>query len=254
MSRRIVLFSAAAVLALILLFGAVAPFQASMRGNLPAKWNGAGNSLFPDGPSLALGSTVTPCGIFDAVYGNDTWIPYYQNYSTIFSKICATSQFVTIYDETLAVNANSSFVIGSSFGRNGTRLGFTIYATEPCSNASFGLGPGSTECVLQADWFGYLSNNSFSGPAIHEYPAAYSGRTTTSPGASPIALSPLLEGVIAIASASVATGLALVLVRRRGPRPQADQDVEDEPQASTGSRDVSEPVVEGKNGSLDDVF
>ena len=252
MLRRTLLLSAAVILGLILLLSVMTPSQTPTRADSSAGWSASGNSPSSGGPHLTQVSSVTPCGVFDAVYGNDSWIPYYQNYSAIFSKICTTPQFVTIYNETIAVSPNSSFVIGSSFSRNETNLGFTIYATELCSNASFGLGTGATECVFQADWFGYLSNNSFSGPVIHEYPAAYAGGPTTSPGSSPVKFTPLLVEIIGAAAAATAIGLTVVLVRSRNLPYLEDRNRETGPTASSGSQDES--IFEEKVDNLDDIF
>lgn len=243
------------VLGLVLLLALVIPPYSSAPGYLSAGNNATGLSSPTGGLTPGSNSNLSPCGVFAKTYGNDTWIPNFQNYSIIFSKICATPQFVSIYNETFAVNANSSFVIGSGFSRNGTTLGFTIYATELCSGAPFGLGTGNTECVFQADWTGFLNNNSFSGPVIHEYPAVYNGGASTSPRSSPLTFSPWLIAAIGAAAAIAVIGLAVTTVRRRNRIfDQAPSGAEESAGASS-----EEPVTEvhadvQANDNLDDIF
>lgn len=243
------------VLVLVLLLALVIPPYSSAQGFLSAGNSATGLSSPTGGLTPGSNSNLSPCGVFAKTYGNATWIPNFENYSIIFSKICATSQFVSIYNETLAVNANSSFVIGSGFSRNGTSLGFTIYATELCSGAPFGLGTGNTECVFQADWTGFLNNNSFSGPAIHEYPAAYGGGASSSPGSSPLTLSPWLIAAISAAAAIAVIGLAVTTVRRRDRILDEAPPGADESAGASSEESVTEvPADAQANDNLDDIF
>jgi hypothetical protein len=152
---------------------------------------------------------ATPCGVLASTYGNLTGIPFASNYTIVFSGICKTPSFVTLYDDGL--NASGVFVIGTSwFATSPPNLTFTLARTGPCTVAS--LGP---ECVFQASWFGYLSNNSFSGPYLDEYPAVSLGGpgVPTGSSATPV-FTWALEAAVAVAVAAGA-GLTVVAARRR---------------------------------------
>ncbi len=51
---------------------------------------------------------TTPCGVFAFLYSGGG-LPYYSNFSLMFSKLCQTPQFVSIYD---GMGPSGSFGVG----------------------------------------------------------------------------------------------------------------------------------------------
>ncbi len=166
-----------------------------------------------DSIGARLSFSAPPCGILASEYGNLTGINYASNFATIFSQICHTSQFVTSYNEGLSANGPFTIGYGGNTGALPT-LSISLYRTETCTNTSF--GPIVTQCVFQADWVGYLSNNSFSGPSILQYPLSHSGGGR-SPGQGLIILSSLPWLLMAVVGLVVAAiiGVSMVVVKDR---------------------------------------
>jgi hypothetical protein len=194
------------------------------------------------------GYNSTPCGVLAAEYGSGSGISYYANYTIIFAKICQTQQFVTIYDE--GFGAEGVFGIGMG-GRIGAvpNLSFSLYRSGECTNASLG-----SQCVFQADWIGYLSNNSFSGPYLREYPAIYMGGPILAPNSSPAGPFPSLLAVAGGVAVGAVIGLALVTSRRRSDLRDAVLRDENEPESPPQRSPPSGKPPEEPNNTLDDIF
>jgi hypothetical protein len=194
----------------------------------------------------------TPCGVLASEYGNVTGLNYSSNYTLIFAKICRTSQFVSLYDEGL--NASGIFVIGWG-GQIGAvpSISFSLYRSGPCTNASF--GPGITQCVFQADWIGYLSNNSYSGPYLREYPLTNSGGPILAPVSAPAGSYPALLAVAAGVAVGAVISLTVVTARRRSElRDTLLRDDRDESGAPAERERPSRPPPKEPNNTLDDIF
>ena len=198
-------------------------------------------------PEWRASYTGPPCGVLAAEYGNLTGINDSANYSIIFAKICQTSQFVSLYYE--GMNASGIFVIGAG-GPIGepVSLAFSLYRTDPCTNASSG-----TQCVFQADWVGYLSNNSFSGPYLREYPLIYMGGPVLAPGASPSALSPWVTAIIGVVIAGIVAVAAVTVRQRNGLRAAVLSDTRRVAESPELDR-VTEATPSDSNDTLDDIF
>ncbi len=163
-------------------------------------------------------SKPAPCDLFAAVYGNQTEngtvVPsqmlYYENYTVIFSEICGTPSFVSVYSH---VNSTGDFGVGWG-GKIGAlpTLSFTLSWLGACTNTS--PAPEGFECVFEAVWSGYLTNNSYSGPAVTEYPDVYSVGVARTGSQSPGFPVPTLVLGAAVAGVSVAI-LAVFDVRKR---------------------------------------
>lgn len=169
------------------------------------------NSHFPSS-EVASNNSSSTCGVFASDYG-DSGIPYYQNYSAMFAKLCVTPAFVTLYD---GIGPDGFFGVGE-IGQSGQipNLDFALYWTGNCTNAS--LGAPGTECAFSADWIGYLSNNSVIGPFTQEYQLINMGGPglTASPSSQPLQSDwPLLLGSLAGAGV-LGVVTALIVVRRR---------------------------------------
>ncbi len=188
-----------------------------------------------------------PCGVLAAEYGNLTGINDSANYSIIFAKICQTSQFVSLYYE--GMNASGIFVIGAG-GPIGepVSLAFSLYRTDSCTNASLG-----TQCVFQADWVGYLSNNSFSGPYLREYPLIYMGGPVLAPGSSSSGLNPWFTAILGIA---IAASVAVVAVTARSQSALRAAVLSNtaEPVTSPQQNRMTEATPSESNDTLDDIF
>jgi len=111
-----------------------------------------------------LGYNSTPCGLFASVY-NGSGLSYYENFTIMFSKLCQTPPFVSIYE---GMGPTGFFGVGWG-GTIGAlpNLSFSLYWEANCTNASDGLG--NSQCTHQADWIGNLTNNSVTGPFVREY-------------------------------------------------------------------------------------
>jgi hypothetical protein len=175
-------------------------------------------TLFRSGePRSAAGSgpllNATPCGVFASEYGNDTSIEYYANFSYMFSQLCQTPRFVSIYE---GMGPNGSFVIGWG-GQVGAvpDLFFSLYWITNCTNTSY--GPVTTQCVNQADWEGYLSNNTVTGPVVREYPAVSTGPIPVMGPPTPVSNPWVI--LAAVGAVAAVMGILVVVVVRRGGLP-----------------------------------
>jgi len=157
----------------------------------------------------------TPCELFASMYGG-SGIQYYSNFTIMFSQLCQTPQFVSIYDE---MGPSGVFVVGWG-GPIGAvpNLSFSLYWEASCTNASDGLG--STQCTHQADWLGTLTNNTVTGPFLREYAIICMCGPVLLADPPPSGSSPWL--LFAVIGIGVAIGgvLTVVTARRRGLPPK----------------------------------
>jgi hypothetical protein len=215
----------------------------------------------------ALNSTndSSPCGLLAAEYGGGGF-PYYSNYSIMFSNLCKTAQFETLYE---GMGVSGFFDIGQS-GQTGEvpNLWLALNWAGNCTNASIGLG--GNQCSFTAYWVGYLSNNSLAGPYVIEGPLINMGGPppTAVAGASPPSSSLwwLLVGVALVTL--FASSVILTTRRRQATRDSILADDEDEdlepPPAAVASTRISEKGTrstheltsprEETTDTLDDVF
>ncbi len=140
-------------------------------------------------------------------------LPYYQNYSLMFSELCVTPAFVALYN---GLGPDGFFGIGEIGQSSGVpTLDFALYWTGNCTNASLG-GP-SSQCTFSAVWTGNLSNNTLSGPFAREYPLVNAGGSAvTTASRSPAGWATWLAPTVSLMAAGILGGIALsVVVRRR---------------------------------------
>jgi hypothetical protein len=158
----------------------------------------------------------TPCGLFDAMYNSSaSFLPYYANFSYMFSQLCQTPQFVAIYE---GMGPSGFFAVGWG-GTIGAlpNLSFSLYWQANCTNISDGFG--STQCTHQADWIGNLTTNTVTGPFVREYPViCMCGVVLVK---SPPPAGSILWLPLAVLGIGVAIGsIIAVAARRRGPPPR----------------------------------
>jgi len=219
-----------------------------------------------DSLSPAVLSNTTPCGLFAAEYPPASLPEYYANYSIMFSKVCETPEFVSLYEN---LTPRTGFFIVGAGGHIGEPpiLSLAIDYVANCTNAS--LGPPTSHCVFTTGWLGYLSNNSVVGPFTQEYPLISMGPpppvTASSTSAWSSWLLPALVGVV------VAAGVLLMVVssRRRTalreavlfdpPTPPADRSPGSTPKAPPSLSNAPPSPPSGtesaeRTDTLDDVF
>ncbi len=192
---------------------------------------------------------ATPCDVLSSDYGNGSGSVYWVNYTTIFAKICRTPQFASIYDEGLT--SNGTFVIGEA-GQSGSvqYLTFSMYRTGPCDIPSLGQ-----QCVFQADWTGYLTNNSYSGPYLSEYPAIYIGGPVVAPGGPNADTSPWLDSGVAIIVIGAVVSVTVLVARKRASLRKAV--LHEDREMVTPTVVQLQPSAEGTkepNNRLEDIF
>lgn len=158
-------------------------------------------------------SNTTPCGLFAAEYPPASLPQYYANYSIMFSKVCETSPFVSLYDN---LTPRTGFFIVGAGGHIGEppNLFLAIDYTANCTNAS--LGPPTTLCGFTTSWMGYLSNNSVVGPYTQEYLLISTGGGPIPAGA-PSSTSGLSAWLLAAVAGLVVVvgGILMVVTSRR---------------------------------------
>ncbi len=160
-------------------------------------------------PSSEPAYNTTPCGVLTATYGNLTGIPYASNYTAIFTELCKTTSFVTLYDD--GINASGVFVIGTSWSEGSPpNLTFTLARTGACTSRSLGQ-----QCVFEAVWLGYLNNNSFSGPYFQENNAVSGGGLGVPTTPSFLSVFSLPATLAIGAAVLAAAGLTVATVRMR---------------------------------------
>lgn len=198
----------------------------------------------------ALTPTVSGCELLATAYPQPNGIPHYENYSAIFSEICETAAFTAAYNASLAPDANRTFVIGTQFDSAGvTNLTFSLYSTGTCTGVV--VPTYGTKCIFEDDWIGYLSNNSFSGPIVREYPVVYVGPSRESSGGPSTPLEAWIVGAVVALFAGGTLG-AVVLYRRRVVAVSSAGRVE--PPMSSELEETGEQVPDDRSGVLGDIF
>lgn len=210
MPRRMALFPIVAILGLVLLLAVVAS-HSSTQSLATTNKSVTEDSLFAGRLTPGSGSNVSPCDVFAATYGNDTSIPYYENYSLMFSKLCQTPQFVALYE---GMGPSGFFLVGgTTHGSELPELTFALDWAANCTNSSLRQIFG--ECAFEAYWVGYLTNNSVAGPYVEQYAEIYMGGPAIPAGNSPRGVEAWTILAVAVIGISAVSGATVVTVRRR---------------------------------------
>ncbi|MFZ3356010.1 MAG: hypothetical protein WA549_04540 [Thermoplasmata archaeon] len=159
----------------------------------------------------------TPCGLFASLY-NASSVAYFSNFSYMFSKLCQTPQFVSLYE---GMGPSGFFLVGE-YGIIGSvpNLSFTLDWVANCTDSSY--GSGITQCSFQANWVGYLRNNTVVGPSLREYPLVYSGGpAVAAAGALTSGLNPWIFITVVGVGVVAASSFVVITVRRRASQREA---------------------------------
>lgn len=190
----------------------------------------------------AVEYNATPCGVFALLYPEGS-LPYYANFSIMFSELCPTPEFVYYYDG--LTFPNGSFVVGWGGQIGGVpNLYFALNWVANCTNASDAWA--GADCSFQASWTGYLSNNSIWGPYLHEGPLISTGGPAVA-GATPTPIAWVPWWLLAIGGvgAALVCGVGLFALRRRTVQREAILLDESHPPAAV----PASPAVSGPSGA-----